>query len=99
MDFERKSERNQRICEQHKLDRKQRKVMRPKIPAPRFGREIEVPLVPEGMELHKFYKKPIFLPIRLEGEELVGKMPYTLRQIEALQMLVEQRMMQVDGGK
>lgn len=91
MDFERKSERNQRLCEPYKIMRKQRRAMRPKIPVPRFGRGIEVPVVPAGMELHKFYGRPVFLPVREEGEELMGKTPYTLRQIEALQMLIEQR--------
>lgn len=91
MEFERKSERNQQLCERYKIMRKQRRAMRPKIPAPRFGRGIKVPMAPEGMELHKFYGEPVFLPVRLEGEELVGKMPYTLRQIEALTELGRQR--------
>lgn len=91
MDFERKSERNQQLCEQYKIIRKQRRAMRPKIPAPRFGRGIEVSIVPAGMELHKFYGGPVILPARAEGEELVGRSPYTQRQIEELQILIEQR--------
>lgn len=91
MNCERKSERNRKICDQLKLGRKLRGRTRSKIPAPRFGVGIEVLVIPEGMELHKFYGRPVLLPARAEGEELVGRSPYTKRQIEVLQMLVEQR--------
>lgn len=91
MDFERKSERNQRICEEYKLVRKQQKALRPKVPAPRFGPGVKVPEIPEGMELHKFYGEPVLLPAKTEDEELVGRMSYTQRQIEILKVLLEQR--------
>ncbi len=92
MDLERKSERNQRICDQLKLERKQRVRIRPQLPTPRFAPHIVLPEVPEGMELHKFYGEPVLLPARTEGEELIGKTPYTQRQFEVIGQLEKERL-------
>lgn len=86
MEFQ-KSERNQQIYEQRKLESKQKGRIRPKMSAPRFAPYVVIPEVPEGMELQKFYGKPVLLPIMLEGEPMVGKSPYTRRQMDILEGL------------
>lgn len=91
MERDRKSEHNQQIHDRKKLEREQRGRMRFKMPAPRFAPKVVIPEVPEGMELHKFYGAPVLLPARLDGEPMLGRSPFTIRQAEALQRLVEQR--------
>lgn len=90
MEFK-KSERNQRVYEQHKLERQGKKSMRGKLVAPRFHPKTVIPEVSEGMELHKFYGEPVLLPARAEGEQMYGNSPFTLRQVETLQRLVAER--------
>lgn len=92
MNKERKSARNQRICDQLKFERKQREKTRTQLPAPRFAPHVVLPEVPEGMVLHKFYGEPALLPARTEGEELIGKTPYTQRQFEAIGQLEKERL-------
>ncbi|MBI4097917.1 MAG: hypothetical protein HY426_02650 [Candidatus Levybacteria bacterium] len=59
---------------------------------PRFDHKQVLPtVIPEGMELYKFYGKPVLIPARAEGEELVGNTTYTARQIERLNELSAQR--------
>lgn len=90
-DRDRKSERNQRIADQYKLERKQKGVLRPKMPAPRFAPHVVIPEVPEGMELHKFYGEPILLPAIEDGEARFGGSKYSVRQAEILIKSEEER--------
>lgn len=62
------------------------------MPTPRFGPHVVIPEVPEGLVLHKFYGEPVLLPAKAEGEELVGKTPFTQRQIEAIGQLEKERL-------
>lgn len=95
MDFERKSERNEKKCEQYRLERKQRRAMRFRIPAPRFGRGVDIPIVPDGMELVKFYGEPALIPVKEDGESMYGKSNFTVRQADALNHLLQQRLAQL----
>ncbi|MBI2039610.1 hypothetical protein HYT18_00880 [Candidatus Microgenomates bacterium] len=90
MEFQ-KSERNQQIHEQRKLERQERGRTRPKMPAPRFVPGTYIPEVPEGMELHKFYGKPILLPAIEEGEPIFDGSRYSVRQAEILFNLEKER--------
>ena len=92
LNIQAKSERNQRICEQLRFERKQRVRTRSQLPAPRFAPHVILPEVPEGMVLHKFYGEPVLLPAITEGEELFGKTPYTQRQFEVLGQLERERL-------
>lgn len=89
MNFYSKSERNAILYKQHELERRQISSQKPKRPAPRFGPFVEIPQTPEGMVLHKFYGRPVFLTAREDDELLVGKTPYTERQLRELQKLKE----------
>lgn len=91
MEFDKKSERNQQIADQYKRERKQRRVLRPKLPVPRFASGTIVPEVSEGMELHKFYGQPILLPAIEKGEPMFGGSRYSLSQAEMLFKLEKER--------
>ncbi len=58
---------------------------------PRFHPKVEVPVPPEGQIVVKFYGEPACIPDQAEGELLVGRTPFTMRQIEALKDLAKQR--------
>ncbi len=86
-----KSERNQQISNQRKLENKQRSVVQPKLSAPRFAPGIVIPEVPEGMVLGKFFGEPILLPAIEEDEPMLGRSRYSLRQTEILLQLEQTR--------
>lgn len=87
IDFSKKSPRNRELVEQYKPIRRQRRHLRSKLDAPRFGPGVDIPDVPEGMELYKFHGVPAFLPVREKGELLIGQTPYTQRQLDELERL------------
>lgn len=89
--MERKSERNQNKYEQCRLERKQRRSMKLKPPAPRFAPGTVTPEVPVEMVLGKFFGEPILLPAIREDEPMFGKSRFSVRQAEILLNMEEER--------
>lgn len=62
---------------------------------PRFHAKEVVSPTPEGMILVKFHGKPAFIPELQEGEEMFGNSPFTVRQVEVLTQLEQERIVRV----
>lgn len=61
-------------------------------PAPRFGKKVELPEVPEGMMLIKFHGEPKVISQAQPGEPMYRNSRFTVRQIDDLIGLEQKRL-------